>query len=238
MAHLYQGTIGRVRWFIRRFGAAELVRLPLRILAAPLVLRLLRPGHFTFRGAALPYFYHRYNVTWANERCVEVPIARSYLAQATGETLEVGNVLAHYAAPRHTVLDKFERAPGVVNADIVGYDPGRKFALILSISTFEHIGFDDEGEGPSGAKILAALASCRRLLAPGGKLVVTAPLGYNPELDALIEGDRLGSACAWFVKRVARREWRVVPREEAMGARFGRPFPFANVVWVAEFEPA
>lgn len=39
------------------------------------------------------------------------------------------------------------------------------------------------------------------------------------------------------MKRVARREWREVPRAEAIGARFGSPFPFANVVWVAEFEP-
>ncbi len=236
MAHLYEGTLSRVRWFVRRFGAAELVRLPLRILAAPLVLRLLRPGRFAFRGAALSYFYHRYNVTWANERCVEVPIARSYLEQATGEVLEVGNVLGHYFPSRHTVLDKFEHAPGVVNADIVGYEPGKKFSLILSISTFEHIGFDDEGEGSSSVKILAAVASCRRLLAPGGKLVVTVPLGYNPELDTLIEGDRLAPARAWFVKRVASREWREAPRAEAKGARFGRPFPFANVVWVAEFE--
>ena len=237
MAHLYEGTLSRVRWFVRRFGAAELVRLPLRILSAPLVLRLLRPGHFTFRGAALSYFYHRYNVTWANERCVEVPIARAYLEQAAGDTLEVGNVLGHYFPVRHTVLDKFEHAPGVVNADFVGYAPGKKFSLILSISTFEHIGFDDEGEGSSSAKILAAIASCRRLLAPSGKLVVTVPLGYNPELDALIERDQLGQANASFVKRVARREWREVPRAEAIGARFGSPFPFANVVWVAEFEP-
>ena len=237
MAHLYQGTLSRVRWFVRRFGAAELVRLPLRILAAPLILRLLRPGDFMFLGERRPYFYHRYNVTWANERCVEVPVARAYLQQAQGDVLEVGNVLAHYFPLRHTVLDKFERAPGVVNEDIVNYAPGKKFGLILSISTFEHIGFDDEGEGGSGAKIIQAIAACRRLLAPGGKLVLTVPLGYNPELDALIEREQLGSSRACFLKRVASREWREVPRMKAIGARFGSPFPFANVLWVAEFEP-
>ena len=33
--------------------------------------------NFTFRGREFPYFVHPYNQTWANERAVEIPVARA-----------------------------------------------------------------------------------------------------------------------------------------------------------------
>jgi len=234
--HLYNSSLGKIRWFVARFGAAELVLKPLRVAFAPLILPFLRSEKFVFQGRELDCFYHRYNMTWASERCVEVPVARHFLAAAAAEkTLEVGNVLSHYGPVAHEVLDKFEIAPGVINQDILEFRPAKRYELILSISTFEHIGFDDEGEGSSAQKILAAIAACRGMLAPGGRLIITVPMGYNPELNGLIAQERLGAERETFLRREGPRRWSECGREEALGCRYTAPFPYANGILVAEF---
>ncbi len=234
--HLYNSRLGKVRWFIDRFGASEVFFKPLRTAFAPLIIPTLPRGGFTFGSQRPAYFYHRYNMTWACERCVEVPIALQYLEQFQGRpVLEIGNVLSHYVSIRHDVLDKFEKAEGVINQDIVDFNPGRKYALVLSISTFEHIGFDDEAEGGSAEKIQAAIASSKRLLEADGKLVLTVPMGYNPELDRLIRGNELPSTQEFFLKRSSRLRWEPCSRSDALLCRYRRPFPYANAILVAEF---
>jgi hypothetical protein len=92
-AHLYNARLGKVRWFVARFGWREVFMKPLRTAAAPWILPRLPKRTFEFDGERLELFYHRYNMTWASERCVEIPIAMSYLEQgAGGAVLEVGNV--------------------------------------------------------------------------------------------------------------------------------------------------
>jgi len=234
--HLYNSKLGKVRWFIARFGAREVALKPLRVVFAPLIMSRLRPKKFKFKGTELDLFYHRYNMTWASERCVEVPIARDYLRRVeAGNTLEVGNVLSHYGPVGHAVIDKFEKAPGVINEDITTFRPQKEYELIISISTFEHIGFDDEAEGKSAEKILAAIAVCRSLLSDTGLLVITVPIGYNPELNQLIESGRLGARTETFLKKVNGQEWRECSKAEALQCRYKEPFPYANAIQVAEF---
>ena len=234
--HLYNAKLSKVEWFVKRFGWKEVILKPLRTIFAPVIISTLRAGEFKYRGQSLSYFYHRYNMTWASERCVEVPIGRWWVGQfAPDHVLEVGNVLSHYAPVKHHVLDKFEKAPGVINEDILTYKPAAKFALILSISTFEHIGFDDEAEGSSAEKILAAIEACRSLLAPDGKLVITIPINYNPELDELIASNRVPSSSRTFLHRTGYTEWKETDQATALRARYTRPFPYANAIMVAEF---
>ena len=236
-SHLYNSRLGKVAWFVRRFGAGELFLKPLRCAFAPLIIPRLAPSEFEFEGKSLPLFYHRYNMTWANERAVEVPIAQEFLEQYAGRrVLEVGNVTPYYLDTEHTVLDKYERGPGIINADITDYAPGDRFDLILSVSTFEHIGFDDETDGDSCVKISQAITTCRGLLAAGGQLVLTLPLGYNPALDRMIADGQLGCHCAIFLKRSDRSAWQAVDAETAMACEYGRPFPYANAVMIAQFE--
>ncbi len=235
-AHLYSGLTGKVRWFAKRFGWREIFLLPLRKLASPIVRPFLRPREFDYRGERLQCVYENYNVTWSNERCAEIPIARWHLAQTDGTILEIGNVLGHYGPHAHTVIDKYEAAPNVINADITEWKTDKRFALILSVSTFEHIGFDDDG-GDSQEKIQAAIAACRALLAPDGRLVITVPLGYNPALDELIANNKLAADQAHFLLRHRRREWREASQAAAAGTKYGDPFPYANGLWVAEFPP-
>jgi hypothetical protein len=236
--NLYNSRFTKVRWFVKRFGAAELIRKPVRVLLAPVLIPCLGRRRFSFRGQELDCLYHPYNMTWATERCVEVPIARQHLASApTSSVLEVGNVLSHYGPVQHEILDKFEKGAGIINQDILSFAPSKRYRLILSISTFEHIGFDDEvGEG-SREKILKAVASCRRLLSPEGRLVVTLPIGYNPELDEILATNQLPWEREEYYQRVGPRDWKPSGKAEALRRQYGKPFPYANALLVAEIGP-
>ncbi len=238
-AHLYNSKLGKVRWFIARFGAREVLLKPLRVIFSPVIISTLRPANFKFKGAELNLFYHRYNMTWASERCVEVPIAR-YFAQKVSplKTLEVGNVLSHYGLVEHDILDKFEKAPGVMNGDITKFRPQKKYDLIISISTFEHIGFDDEAEGNSATKIQEAIQVCRALLSPNGLLIITVPMGYNPFLNRLIQCEELGASAQTFLRKTGTYQWSECSKTEALECKYKEPYPYANSVMIAEFQAA
>lgn len=176
-------------------------------------------------------------MTWAGERAVEIPIAKLYLDQyADRNVLEVGNVMSHYFPAAHDILDKFEKGKGIINEDIIDFSPAKQYDLVLSISTFEHIGFDDEATGASGQKIQTAIAACtKKLLKPDGKLVITVPLGYNPDLDRMIRCGELKPTREFYLRRLQKLDWVASSKEEALQCRFRTPFPYANAILVAEF---
>ena len=230
---------GGIRWFIRRFGFAQLLLKPIRWALAPLTIPFLGARAIEFRGASLPLVYARHNVTWANERCVELALARALMAGVRrGRLLEVGHVTPHYFPGGHLVVDKYE--PGSLRVDILDFESPARFDLILSVSTFEHISFDEPGAPATpwaiAANIRAALDRCLGLLAPGGVLAITVPLGYNPALDAMIADDELGAHRATYFKRFPRRRWRQVSRAEAARCRYGSPHAFANAILLAEWD--
>lgn len=189
-------------------------------------------ARFRFCGKEHSYVYHHYNRTWTNERAVELPLAwdqrRLYPAD---RVLEVGNVLAHYYRTTHTVVDKYERAAGVINEDIVDYSPARRYDLILSISTLEHIGWDEQPREPD--KVIRVVSRLRRLLSRAGRLFVSFPLGYNPHLDEQIRRGELRFDEQRHLLRVSRdNRWREAEWAEVAGARYGDPFPCGNAIVV------
>ncbi len=135
-----------------------------------------RGGTFEFAGRSYPYCVHLHNRSWRNERIVEVPIVWAEIAARPGaRILEIGNVAAHYQRFRRDTVDKYEPFPGVVNEDIVEFRAVRPYDLVVSISTLEHVGFDEEVRDPG--KSLRAVEAIRRLLAPGG---LAADHGASP----------------------------------------------------------
>lgn len=236
-SHIYNDELNKWISFIKRAGVWEFFMMFVRHFGAARIIRGLPRRTIEFKGEALAYFYHRYNITWVTERVIEVPIALSYLAKVLpGQALEVGNVLSHYFEPKHHVLDKFEPGPNVIQQDIIGFNPGRNYDLILSISTFEHIGFEDDGE-PDPDKVVEAIEACRKLLAPGGVLVITVPFGYNKSLDSYVETGRIQPSKAHFFEKVNKCEWRECDLASAVRRHYCRPYPYANAIMVAEFAP-
>jgi hypothetical protein len=178
---------------------------------------------FEFAGARYPYFYHPFNLTWANERCVEIPLARAVLEGfRSRRVLEVGNVLGHYFphGVARVVVDKYERRPGVVNVDILDYRAESPFDLVVSVSTLEHIGWDEPVR--DAGKIPAAVQKLKSLVARGGTLFLTASLGYNPFLDRFLqrEGPTLGEVR--YLRRLSwDNRWAEVPADEVKGVAYG-----------------
>lgn len=190
------------------------------------------PRRIVLGGVSFPYLLHDYNKAWTCERTVEVPFAKYYLDQHPPDrVLEVGNVLAHYYQTTHQVVDKYEVAPGVLNEDVVGIDTARKYDLIISISTLEHVGFDETPRDP--LKVLTALSRLRACLSPGGRLLVTLPFGYNSHMDALVRSRGIAFDQEFFLRRVsAMNLWREVDREAALDGKFGFPYSAANALMI------
>ncbi len=195
------------------------------------------PGTFTFQGRAYKYYYHWYNTTWRNERAVEVPvILEEVKLLREGRVLEVGNVLSHYVHFQHDIVDKDDKTIGVINQDVVDFQPDKKYDLIVSISTLEHVGYDEQPKEPEKS-LIAINNLVEHALSPGGRMVVTFPLGYNTAMDRLLTEGKLRFTERFYLKRVSHRnDWVEVGWDEAKGAKYDAPFPSGNVIVCAIVE--
>ncbi len=193
--------------------------------------RFVRTKTFRYDGRNYEYLYHPYNRTWKNERGVEIPIFRELLLQHEGKrVLEVGNVLAHYFPIQHDVVDKYEVSPGVINKDIVEFVPQQKYDLIVSISTLEHVGWDEQPQEP--AKLLQAIDHLRsRCLAPNGSLVASLPVGYNRYFDGLLNSGQSPFTTQHFLKRISKQNyWMESDWEQVRNVPYGRFVAHAIVI--------
>jgi len=193
---------------------------------------------FQARGVDYPYFYHPYNETYRNERAVEIPIVWSIVQRVPPErVLEVGNVLSHYFPTRHDVVDKYEQARRVQNVDVVDFRPTHPYDLIVSISTLEHVGFNEKPLEPE--KPWRAIGNLRRCLSPQGSLVITLPMGANPHLDRMLQEGRIPLDDPLCLRRIsADNRWRETSWEDIRHARYRHPYHNANGLLVATFPPA
>ncbi len=184
---------------------------------------------FRFQGKEYRYFY--YCATWRDERCVEVPIAWDYVNSALErklDILEVGNVLSNYYKFEHDVVDKYEVGKGVINEDIVTFNPNKKYDLIVSVSTIEHVGWDEAIR--EKGKIIKAFENIRALLKPGALAVITIPLGYNEEFDSLYKTGNIAFDHVYYLKRIGRDDWIESGLDEVEHSKFDSPYPFANAL--------
>jgi len=207
--------ITRFSWYLKRLFRRKF---------SFIIIPLLQKKTFEFNGRKLRYFYHKHNLTWTNERAVEIAVIRDYLNQNFSnikdpKILEVGAVLPHYYNYPFDVLDKFEKGSGIINEDVVSFKSEKKYDLIISISTLEHVGFDDDDKDPM--KILKAFDNLKKCLNKYGKIIFTVPLGYNPDLDKLIFNDELKLSEQYFLKRYSGINWKQINKEQAKGAKYG-----------------
>ena len=238
--------LSRARKATREKGVGHVVRSGIDILSHRVKIdsgywyhRLFQSSRtFTFQGSRYHYFFHKYNTTWRNERCVEIPIVRKILEGCQSrEILEVGNVLSHYYPVKHDIVDKYEVFSGVINQDVVDFLPSKRYDLIVSISTMEHVGWDEDPRDQSKilgepVKILNALDNLQECLAPGGNMVITFPVGYNPQLDKSLAEGRIGFTKRLCMKRVSKNKWVEADWAACREARYGVPYAAANALVV------
>lgn len=143
---------------------------------------------FTWWGTELELFDAEYNTTLLNERAVEIPIATRWLdGRVMADGVEVGAVLPHYSFPAHPVCDLYEVGAGIDNVDL--FELVGSFDWILSISTLEHV-----------ADAAGALDHLRRLLAPGGSMLVTVGAGQHADLDRYLATGADAARCTTLVR--------------------------------------
>ena len=86
-------------------------------------------------------------------------------------------------------------------------------------------------------KTLRACKAMRRMLAPGGELLLTCPLGQNPYLDEYISEQALPFDDQRFLRRIdSRNRWIECDFEGVRGAQYGKPFRNANALFVGRMK--
>lgn len=193
--------------------------------------RRLGDQRFRFAGQDYPYCIDRYGFTWRTERAVEVPVARAFLdSVGSGSVLEIGNVMSHFGRQGQTVVDKYDRRAGVINEDIDGFVPGQKFDCLVSVSTLEHVGFDEEIRDPE--KLPRVLRGLKHLVRDRGAVLVTLPLGYNPVVDDMVRRSDLPFSECGYLVRGPQRRWTEGTRDQALAAGYDHRRRAANAVLI------
>lgn len=186
---------------------------------------------FTFNGNPYPYFVHLYNTTWKCERAVEIPIVMRLISNKSHRNiLEIGNVLSHYFDLQHDIVDKYEKAEGVVNLDVVDFATDKRYDLIVAISTLEHVGWDEKPRDPE--KILRCIHHLKNLLSKGGTLMFTVPGGYNSFLDDIIRKSAIENAQFYHFKRTGMNHWVQSEFKDIDGLPYGSPWGAANALTI------
>ncbi len=166
------GPLTRLLQSAREHGpvatARSAVGWSLRFAGGPAVARRVRRARsFELGGVRIDYRDDWHNWIWLHERAVEIPIAAAALQSVgPGRTIEVGAVMSHYGYNGHRVIDQYEHGEGIEQIDIFDLPPTPVHDLVLSVSTLEHVGWD---ELPSDAELaLKEMDHLKRLVAPGG----------------------------------------------------------------------
>ena len=190
-----------------------------------------------------------------DERVIEIPWVLSRLVP-TGRVLEVGYAFAE--APYLVAL--LRSGVDLVGVDLAGRDvdgmervvadvrdlplPDATFDQALLVSTLEHVGADNSGYGLAAESAPAsradALRELGRVLRPGGRLLVTVPLGEPGDhgwfrLDDVAGWTRLFASAGLFVEEQEAYEltedgWRAAPGFRAEGVGYGDRGPAASAV--------
>lgn len=253
LAKLREGTLSRATLLHELVGAPEFERV-----------RLLDDAIAFARGARergeRPRWLQGPPAT--DERVVEIPWVLSRLRGR--RALEVGYAFAEPPYLAALLQAGFDELVGVdlasvdvpgltaVQADVreLPFESGA-FDLVLCVSTLEHVGADNTGYGlaaeDDGASRLTALREQRRVLAPGGRLLITVPCGEPGDYGWFRQDDvggwtRLFARAGFFVEEQEAYEltdagWRTAPELDARGLRYGERGPAASAVLCAELSP-
>jgi SAM-dependent methyltransferase len=185
---------------------------------------------FEFHGNTYRYLFHPYVTTWRNERATVIPITWDIVKKNRDQgkrILEVGNVLSYYFKVDHDILDKYDIMDGVINEDVVDFNPLKRYDVIVSLFTLSSVG-SYEDKDPN--KVLRAINNLNRLLAPGGRIVAVLELGYNPEMDELLKSGKLRFDKHYYLKKLSGYRWKEVDELNFNDVKYDKSIPSPNQV--------
>ncbi len=197
-----------------------------------------------------------------DERVIEIPWVLARLR--SGRVLEVGYAHAEPAYIAALVAASVDELVGVdlAETEVPGMEtvvgdarelpfPDASFDQVLLVSTLEHIGADNAVYGVADAIDETgrgrALRELRRILRPGGSMLVTVPLGEAGDHGWFRQDDVRGwtrsfGRAGLFVEEQEAYElgadgWQAAPVFDAAGVRYGDRGPAASAVLCSDLSP-
>lgn len=231
MSHKYSNSKLSSLIFLIRNVPSQLINL-IQIILTSLFANIQSPTQFKYNNQLLNTFKHPYNRTSLNERIIEIPIFQHIIQKYTNaKILEVGAVMQHYQSINWPVIDKFEVGKAIINCDILNYQTTQKFDLIISISTIEHLGLDDDEIDPN--KPINAIKYLQSLLKPNGLLYISLPSGYNTALDTYLQNEGISSKNIDLFQRSSwSNNWVQIYATKIPSIKFGYPYNNANMIMI------
>ncbi|MBD0359392.1 MAG: hypothetical protein ICV56_01595 [Nitrososphaeraceae archaeon] len=211
-------------YYVVRFSATIIVR----YLLAWCYKRFKSSEGFKFCGNTYHYFFHPYVTTWRNERATIIPIIWDIVKKSRDQKkriLEVGNVLSYYFKVDHDILDKYDIMDGVINEDVVDFNPSKRYDVIITLFTLSSVG---SSEDPN--KVLRAISNLNRLLSQEGQIVAVLELGYNPEMDELLKSGELRFDKNYYLKKISGYRWKEVDGLDFNDVKYDKSIPSPNQV--------
>jgi hypothetical protein len=203
-------------------------------------------------------YYSPYNVTWKNERCVELALAFRWL-ELHQNIVEIGAVMPYYDENpytpdvekiifNHDVIDPYDERATIPDF-MENHDLSNK--NVLAVSTIEHIGTTDyDGSGERQKVYDADLApqALQQILNQSDSCFVTLPIGYNSGLDAWLEKNLHRLNCFGYHKTAhgfdlsgatwppeLEVKWEFHPDVKSIKEYgYRTPFPYANYILCIE----
>jgi len=178
----------------------------------------------------LNYFDHPNNVTYQNERRVEIPLGAYFLSKFPAAT-EVGCVLPHYGWDKHEIIDLTDTHPKNIRANALHWD--YKGKDVFSISTLEHFMTREYANGSNDDSIICL----NKIIAEAKNYLVTFPTCYNEFLHGYI---KTSSHPRRLLKRINIENHWEVTTEDFVDFEFGHRdfrvpdgvFNNANAIWI------
>jgi hypothetical protein len=188
---------------------------------------------FEFQGKTYHYFFHPYCTTWRNERTVAVPIIWDIVKryeQKGKNILEVGNMLSYYFKVSHDIVDKYEIKGGVINEDVVAFKPSKKYDLIISILTLPEVGWYDMPRDPE--KSIRAFGNLKKLLAPGGRIVLVVGLGLYTQFETSLRAKTIEFNNQGYLRHLKGYRWQEAEWNNVKDVKYDKLVPTAHAILI------
>jgi len=167
-----------------------------------------------------------HNLPLDTERTIEIPLIwDEVIKYSPSEVLEIGNVLGQYIKRSHDVIDLQEQGTGIITGDIRTYQSEKKYKLIVSITTLEHVGDGRDGHDVDELGIINAINNMLGLLTDSGRIIFTVPVGHNPYMDNLFKEQKIVCDNIYAYKRIdALNNWLRLPYEDIKNSELYVPY--------------
>ena len=181
---------------------------------------------FKINNTVFEYFYHLYNDTKNNERCVEVPIGFYFLDMFENSSIiEIGAVMPYYSSVTfHRVYDIIDSYENCIRDDLTKINFSFYGLNVLSISTIEHIGKGDYGlevNDEIGINFL------KKIINESKNYLITFPWGYNKNFDSKILQNNIDFI---LIKRISEFEWKIDDTKDISNIQYNNPYSYGNSV--------